>query len=82
MLRGSALAVDDTTYQNQMVILKAHKGEVKEHPLVGVGISSIVNDHEFAYWKRLITDEMEKDGQIISRLNVTTTNIELEARYR
>ena len=82
MVRNGTLVIGDVTYQNQATILKAHKGEIKEHPHIGVGIDDIANDHEFDRWKRLITEELEKDGQVISKLKITSTGIELEAKYK
>lgn len=45
-LIAQGLESGDTTYQNQAIILQASKGEFKEYPTLGVGISDMVNDHE------------------------------------
>ena len=41
-LIAGGLEIGRTTYQNQAVILQAHKGEFKEYPLLGAGISDIL----------------------------------------
>ena len=38
LLNGGALAVGNTLYQNQFLILKAQKGDLKEFPMMGAGI--------------------------------------------
>lgn len=40
------LQVGEVTIQNQAAILQAMKGELKEYPTLGVGITNIANDHE------------------------------------
>jgi hypothetical protein len=77
----SGLVVGEVTYQNQALLLMAHKGELKEKPLVGAGIGDVVNDHDFSLWKREIIEQIEGDGQRIERLKLDENGLELEARY-
>jgi hypothetical protein len=77
----SGLVVGDVTVQNQAVILLAQKGEFKEYPVVGIGINDICNDSDFRLWKREITEQIEKDGQQISRLELNEKGLILEAKY-
>ena len=77
----SGLVVGDVLYQNQAMLLIAHKGDYKENPLVGVGLPDIVNDSDFAYWRREITQQFETDGQRISRLQLDERGLILEAKY-
>lgn len=79
---GGKLSIAETTAQNQTLILVAHKGEFKEHPMVGVGIADMVNDHDFSLWKREITNQLELDGQRVNKLNITSKGIELNAEYQ
>lgn len=76
------ISLAETTPQNQTLILVAHKGEFKEHPMVGVGIADMVNDHDFSLWKREITNQLELDGQRVNKLNITSKGIELDAEYQ
>ena len=71
----------ETTPQNQAFILVAHKGEFKENPTIGVGMADILNDHDFTYWKRLITIEFERDGQHIDKLELNNQGLTIEAHY-
>lgn len=75
------LFTGETTPQNQAFLLVAHKGEFKENPTIGVGLSDILNDHDFAYWRRLIAIEFERDGQTIDKLVLNEKGLTIEAHY-
>jgi hypothetical protein len=77
----SGLLVGNITYQTQALLLLAHKGEFKEHPLVGIGINDVIGDNDFDLWKREITAQMEADGQRIARLSLDEKGLMLEAGY-
>jgi hypothetical protein len=76
------LVVGDTLYQNQAIILKAQKGEIKEYPTTGVGIENMLNDTDLKLWRREITDQLESDGMQIDKLTLTDSELLLEAHYR
>jgi hypothetical protein len=78
----SGLVVGDVTYQNQAMILQAQKGEIKENPLVGVGLGDACNDEDFRLWKREITEQLENDGQQIETLIFNEKKFVLEAKYK
>jgi sulfopyruvate decarboxylase TPP-binding subunit len=78
----SGLTVGDVTYQNQAIILRAHKGEIKENPLVGVGLGDACNDEDFRLWKREIIEQLENDGQQIETLIFNEKEFLLEAKYK
>lgn len=75
------LCLGEVTPQNQAFILVAHKGEFKENPTIGVGLSDVLNDHDFSYWKRLITIEFERDGLKIEHLQITEKGVYIQAHY-
>jgi hypothetical protein len=78
---AGGLSIGDVTYQNQALLLRAHKGEFKEHPTAGVGIDGMVNDNDLALWKREIASQIEGDGQRITRLSLDEKGLVLEAHY-
>ncbi len=82
-LISQGLEVGDTAYQNQALILQAFKGEFKEHPVLGVGISDMVCDHEAVGWRREIAVQLEADGMKIneSRLDITGNKLIIDATY-
>lgn len=81
-LSDGSMAVDEVTEQNQYLLLKTHPGEWKEHPIVGVGIDDLVNDHDLDKWKRAISEALEQDGQMIEKLELTTDKLNIIARYK
>lgn len=81
---GQGLVIGDTVYQNQAVILQAYKGELKEYPTMGAGISDMVCDNEAAGWKREIALQLELDGMAVNDVDIDLTNNKLtvDAEYR
>lgn len=82
LIKDGHAVIGETTAQNQAFILMAHKGDFKEYPLLGVGLQDITNDHDFPAWKRLITEQLEADGQQIDKLEITNEGMTLEAKYK
>lgn len=80
---GQGLVIGNTTYQNQAVILQALKGELKEYPVMGVGISDMVCDNEATGWKREIALQLELDGMAVNDVEIDLNNSKLtiDAEY-
>lgn len=81
VVRNGTLAVDDILRQNQALILTLHKGELKERPAVGVGISDMLLDNDPIYWRTAIKEQLEMDGQRVGNVKITHTGIQIEATY-
>lgn len=77
----SGLEVGDILRQNQALILVMHKGELKENPSVGVGISDIINDHQLDKWRAEIREQLEMDGQKVDSIVLGTDKLIIEAEY-
>lgn len=77
----SGLVVSDILRQNQALILLLHKGELKEWPAVGCGISDMLLDHDPIYWRTVIREQLEMDGQKVNSVKITTTGICVDASY-
>lgn len=75
------LQVGDTLRQNQALILVLHKGELKERPSTGCGIEDMLLDDDPMYWRSLIREQLEMDGQKVNKVAVTRTGIKIEATY-
>lgn len=80
---AQGLAVGVTTYQNQALILQASKGEFKEFPTLGVGISDMANDHETVGWRREIALQLESDGMKVKAVDLDLRNnkLTIDAEY-
>lgn len=77
----SGLQIGETLYQNQALILQLHKGEFKENPALGCGISDMLLDNDPLFWRSLIREQMEMDRQIVSAVKITKTGIVIDAKY-
>lgn len=75
------LAVGDVLRQNQALILTLHKGELKERPMVGVGLSDMLLDNDPIYWRTEIREQLELDGETVGNVEVTTKGVKVEAEY-
>lgn len=81
VVRNGTLAIDDILRQNQALILALHKGELKERPAVGAGISDMLLDNDPIYWRTAIKEQLEMDGQRVGSVKITHAGIEIEATY-
>lgn len=78
---GGDLVVGDSTLQNQYLILASQKGEFKEHPMFGAGISDCVNDDDATYWKHRINEELKRDGMTVRLIRIKKENLQISAEY-
>jgi hypothetical protein len=83
MIHNGAMVVGDVSLQNQYMILVAQKGEFKEHPTLGVGISDMLGDDDVLEWKKQIREEFAKDDLRVGKidLDLQTGKIEIDAKY-
>lgn len=73
--------IGSCTAQNQALILVCHKGEIKEQPAVGVGISDMILDHNPLAWRTRIREQLEFDGQNVNDVRITASGISIDADY-
>jgi hypothetical protein len=76
------LHIGDVTKQNTAIILYAQPGELKEQPTVGVGISSMLLDHDYLLYKHKIRRQLNVEGMQVNHLEINGQNIEINASYR
>lgn len=77
----SGVVIGDILAQNQALILQTHKGEWKEDPSIGAGISDMLLDENLMLWKREIREQMELDGQTVKDVAITGMKITIDAKY-
>ncbi len=77
----SGLVVGDILHQNQAIILSIRKGELKESPSVGVGLTDMLLTHDLTAIKNEIRQQLELDGQTVEKIVVTPTQVAIEAHY-
>ncbi len=73
--------IGESTQQHQQLLLLLQKGELKQSPLVGVGLLELIEDEESAAINKIIKDEFEKDGMTVSVLKIIDKKIHIEAKY-
>lgn len=77
----SGVVIGDVLAQNQAVILTMHKGELKERPELGVGINDMLLDHNPLYWRTIIREALELDGQKVRNVKITKSDISIDSTY-
>lgn len=82
VVKGGGLVTGETVHQNQALILMLHKGELKERPAVGVGISDMLLDNDPLYWRGVIKEQLEMDGETVNSVKILTTGIQIDADYK
>lgn len=81
VIEKGTLALGDTLRQNQALLLLLHKGELKERPAVGVGISDMLLDNDPIYWRTSIKEQLEMDGQKVGSVKIMRDGIQIESTY-
>ncbi|MDR3286869.1 MAG: hypothetical protein LBT27_05460 [Prevotellaceae bacterium] len=77
----SGFVIGDVTLQNQQCLLLAEKGEIKEYPLLGVGIKNYLDDDGVENLTRAIRTEFVKDGIKVNKISFENSNIKIDAKY-
>jgi hypothetical protein len=77
----AGVMLGDTLHQNQALILGSYKGEFKESPYVGVGITDMLLDHDPLAWRTEIREQLELDGQTVDDVVVSNSGISVDAHY-
>jgi hypothetical protein len=76
------LIIGDTKWQNVALLMDIHKGEIKDAPLVGIGLEDFLNDEDYRSARREIIAQLEMDGMRIKRLKIGNGVFDLEAEYK
>ena len=81
VVKNGTLQTVDILQQNQVLLLLLHKGELKERPAVGVGISDMLLDNDPIYWRTSIKEQLEMDGQKVGSVKIMRDGIQIESTY-
>ena len=77
----SGMIIGDVVRQNQAIILSMRKGDLKENPSVGVGLSDLLLEHNLLSIRSEIRQQLELDGQTVNSIKVTESSIAIDAKY-
>ena len=81
LISSGELQLGETTQQNQAIIIQSHKGELKENPALGVGISDMLLDNDPLYWRVRIREALELDGEVVESIKITSSEVQINAHY-
>lgn len=77
----SGMIIGDVLHQNQAIILSMRKGDLKENPSIGVGLSDLLLDHNILSIRSEIRQQLELDGQTVNSVMVSESSIAIDAKY-
>lgn len=77
----SGVSIGDILPQNQAIILSMNKGELKENPSIGVGLSDMLLSEDVSAIRYEIRQQLELDGQTVKEIAIGTTGIMIDAQY-
>ncbi len=76
------MRVGDTLEQNKALLLMIHPGELRMSPLVGVGLSDMILDHDYLAFRHRIREQFAMDGLRVTRLDLYPNKpVIIEANY-
>jgi hypothetical protein len=81
LISSGELQLGEITPQNQAIIIQCHKGELKENPALGVGISDMILDNDPLYWRVRIREALELDGEVVESIKITSSEVQINAHY-
>lgn len=74
--------VDESTYQNQSILLHSEKGEFKAHPTTGVGAKRYLESSKPDALAREIRQEFIADGMVVNSIKIgNNLEINVDAIY-
>lgn len=81
MFQNGDLVCGDSTKQHQNLLILTEKGEWKQNPTMGVGVSNYLLDDNYLPLKNEIEAQFEKDGITIESIQINNSKIQIIAEY-
>lgn len=76
------LAVEENLKQAQQLLLGTNKGEWKQHPTMGVGVTNYLETAAAGQLSREIREQFSRDGMKVSSVKINGTTLEVEAEWK
>ncbi|MDO5608262.1 MAG: oxidase [Capnocytophaga sp.] len=77
------VSIGFSAYEHQKNIVKSNKGEWKQHPEVGVGITAMIADDRYTEMLIEIKKQLEYDGMQIGDVTLTEKGkLNIEGKYK
>lgn len=80
-IQDGDLVIGESTRQHQEILLLVEKGELRQHPLSGVGIRNEMLDDNPAAVRAEVKRQFELDGMRILELKGSAARLNIEAVY-
>ncbi len=81
-LFNGSMAIGDTTTQNMGLLLALQKGELKEHPLIGVGVENYLNEEDGdVALIREAKKQFKADGMTVTSISLDDGKLLIDANY-
>lgn len=82
VIREGTFVTGDATQQHQQLLLMTEKGEWKQSPSVGVGLSGFLNDDNPGSMKAEIIKQFELDGMRVDSVRFDGVGtVKIQAEY-
>ncbi len=82
-IEGGDFVVGDSDLQHQQLLMGLEKGELRQYPKTGVGLTNYLVDDNIGDLYQEIQRQFENDGLLISKLEVSSEGIvNVVASYR
>jgi hypothetical protein len=83
LVSNGSLVIGEITQQNQRSLLLAQKGEIKEYPLVGVGINNFLDDEDTTSLLTVAREQFTKDGMNVKKMGFNSKGqLIVDAEYK
>ena len=76
------LAVEENLKQAQQLLLGTNKGEWKQHPTMGVGVTNYLETAAAGQLSREIREQFSRDGMKVSSVKINGTTLEVAAEWK
>jgi len=82
ILLNGDLTVGESTIQHQRLLLATSKADWRENVLTGVGTVAYLKDEQYGELLSETKKEFEKDGMLVTKVNLVDDNIIVNATYQ
>lgn len=81
LIENGDFVIGESTLQHQMTLLLADKNDFKQHPDVGVGIESYLDDESPADMHREVRLQFSRDGMKVKSIITLEGKLNIDAEY-
>lgn len=75
------MATGECLKQSQMLLLVTNKGEWKQNPMTGVGVSNYLENVSAGTLQREIRSQFSMDGMQVSSISINGSTLNVEAKW-